>query len=259
MLEATKIWRVNRHPRFTVLEMGEYMAADDGPRETLLRNMKYERLARSLTYRKLSLAVTGFMVSPTRDRRILAACRQDLEDSKPLTRDPQQLENIKYELRALDVFERSLNMLELGGINLLRPPQTSPLMIEGVRISVRPTAHIRVARPRAPDLLGAIVVDVAKGIEPRSDDAKARATNAMTHSAILLHEHVTEVFADDDGKPSLEYCVVFHTHRQERVCAPSAYRRTLRNIEAVCRNITRGWEGVEPPISFDPARASYRN
>jgi hypothetical protein len=239
--------------------MGEYMAADDGPRETQLRNMKYERLAPSLIYRKLFLAVTGYLVSPTRDRRILAACRQDLEDSKAQATEPQELENIKYELRALDVFERSLNMLELGGINLIRAPQASPLMIEGVRINVRPTAHIQVERPRSGKLLGAMVIDVAKGILPRTDEAARRLTEGMTHSAILLHQHVVETFTEDDGKPSLEHCVVFHTHRQERVSAPSAYRKMLGNISAVCRNIARGWDGIAPPASFDPRRARYRN
>lgn len=235
------------------------MAADDGPRETQLRNMKYERLAPSLIYRKLSLAVTGYLVSPTRDRRILAACRQDLEDSKALAIEPQELENIKYELRALDAFERSLNMLELGGINLVRAPQASPLMIEGVRVNVRPTAHIKVERPRGGKLLGAIVIDVAKGILPKTDEAAAKLTNGMTHSAILLHQHVIETFTDDEGKPSLDHCVIFHTHRGERICAPSAYRKALGNIQAVCRNIARGWDGIVPPASFDPGRARYRN
>lgn len=258
-MDSTPIWRVNRRPRFSVLEMGEYMAADDGPRETLLRNMKYERLARSLTYRKLWLAVTSYIVSPTRDRRILASCRQDLEDSKAITTEPQALENIKYEIRALDAFERSLNMLELSGINLKRAPQASPLMIEGVRVNVRPTAHIEVARPRGAKLFGAMLIDVAKGIIPKTDEASARLTNGMTHSAILLHQHVTQAFEFEDGKPSLEHSIVFHTHRQERVCAPSAYRKMLRNIEAVCRNIARGWDGIKAPASFDPKRASYRN
>ena len=235
------------------------MAADDGPRETLLRNMKYERLARSLTYRKLFQAVTGYLVSPTRDRRILAQCRNELEADKASAKDPQQLENIKHEIRALDTFERSPNALEIGGINLIRAPQASPLMMEGVRINVRPTAHIRVVRPRGPDLLGAIVIDVAKGIEPKTPEAKARLTNGMMHGAILLHQHVADVFAADEGKPALEHCTVFHTHRQERVSAPSAYRKMLRNIEAVCRNITRGWDNITPPISFDPKRATYRN
>jgi hypothetical protein len=258
--DSRKIWRVNRHPRFTVLEMGEYMAAADGPRETLLRNMKYERLAGSLTYRQLFQAVTSYLVSPTRDRRILANCRHDLEEAKKSTTEPQQLENIKYELRALDAFERSLNALEIGGITLTRAPQSNPLNIEGVRINVRPTAHIRVVRPRGVDLLGAIVIDLAKGIEPKTEDTKLRVKNAMVHSAILVHQHVAETFADDfEGKPALEYCSIFHTHRQDHVCAPSAYRRVLSNVEAVCRNIERGWDGVKPPSSFDPKRASYRN
>jgi hypothetical protein len=53
MEDSKFIWRVNRKPRATVLEMGDYMAADDGPRETILRNLKYERIAPSLIYDKL--------------------------------------------------------------------------------------------------------------------------------------------------------------------------------------------------------------
>lgn len=132
-------------------------------------------------------------------------------------------------------------------------------MIEGVRINVRPTAHLQVVRPRGGKFLGAIVIDVAKGILPKTDEAAARLTNGMTHSAILLHQHVSESFSEDEGKPSLEHCVVFHTHRQERICAPNAYRKMLGNMHAACRNIARGWEGIIPPPNFDPSRAKHRN
>jgi hypothetical protein len=50
------IWRVNRKPRFPVLSLGEYMATEDGPRQTMRRNMKYERIAPTLIYRKLQKA-----------------------------------------------------------------------------------------------------------------------------------------------------------------------------------------------------------
>ena len=40
MPDSEIIWRVNRTPRFPLLSIGEYMMADDGPRETIRRNMK---------------------------------------------------------------------------------------------------------------------------------------------------------------------------------------------------------------------------
>jgi len=61
------------------LDLGEYLAADDGPRETMLRNMRYERIAPSLIYRLLYPAVRAFLSSPTRDRGILERCRAGLE------------------------------------------------------------------------------------------------------------------------------------------------------------------------------------
>jgi hypothetical protein len=253
------IWRVNRKPRFTVLELGEYMAADDGPRETMLRNMRFERLAPTLIYRLLYPAVSAFLTSPTRDRRILAKCREELDRALGDAKSPTQRDNINYEIRALETFERSLNAIEIGGINLTKAPPSKPLQISGVAVSVRPAAHIRAVRPRGGDLFGAIVVDVAKGIELKTDEAKFKSKAAMTHSAILLHQYATEAFGAADGKVSLERCIIFHSHRQDRVCAPSNYRRPYRNIEAVCRNIARSWDGIEPPPTFDKRFATSRN
>ena len=57
MSNSQIVWRVNRKPRFPILSMGEYMVADDGPRETMRRNMKYERISPTLLYAKLQRAV----------------------------------------------------------------------------------------------------------------------------------------------------------------------------------------------------------
>lgn len=233
------------------------MAAEDGPRETILRNMRYERLSRSLIYRLLWPAVSRFLSSPTRDRRILAECRIALEEAIKGAQHPQQKDNLTYEINALAAFERSLNALEIGGLNLEKAAPRR-LEIEGVTISVRPSAHIRVSRQRSADLHGAVVIDVAKGIEPKTDDAKAKLKDGMTHSAILLHQHVVEI-APEEGKPSPEHCFIFHSYRQERVTAPNTYKKTYRNIEAVCQNIARSWDGIVPPASFDKKRATYRN
>lgn len=252
-------WRVNRHPRFTVLELAEYMAADDGPRETILRDMKYERIARSLVYRTLNQAVSGYLVSPTRDGRILAAARATLEAERDAALNPRQRDNFVYELRALDAFERSANALQLAGLNIERAPHTGhQLDIHGLTVNIRPTAHIREMRPRGGSYVGALLIDTAKGIAPRTPEAERRLTNAMTYAAILLHQYTAAVLTDSNAKPSPGHSVVFHTHRQERVAAPSNYRRTFRNIEASCRGIVRGWANIVPPANFDPRTSTVR-
>jgi len=251
-------WRVNSKPRFTVLTFGEYMAADDGPRETMLRDMRYERVARTLVYRHLYPTISRFLASPMRDRGILAECRRVLQDERAAATSAQQRENLTYEMRALEAFENSLNALGMAGLNFELAAAAPPLQIEGVSISVQPTAHIRVRRLRGADLIGAVVVDPAKGEAPKTAAAKTKVTDGMTHSAILLHQYVTRGFPGKDPRPSTEHCFVFHMHRQERVSAPYPYRRLYRNMEAVCRNIARSWAAIEPPRSFDPAYAKHR-
>lgn len=235
------------------------MVAEDGPRETMRRNMKFERLAPTLIYRKLQIGVKSFLASPVRDRRILARCREELETERSGAASPKARENALYALRALDQFERSLNALPVGGMNLSHAPLYRAHDIEGVKVSIQPTVLVRVERPRGKALRGAILVDTAKGSEAKTDEAKAKATEAMVHAAYLLHEHVARAPLGDDEKPSPEHCAIFHAHRPEWVCAPENYRKQLRNLEAACRDIAKAWDAIEPPSSFDPARARFRD
>ncbi|WP_192258570.1 hypothetical protein [Mesorhizobium caraganae] len=102
-------------------------------------------------------------------------------------------------------------------------------------------------------------MNLAKGIEPKTDESRLRTTNAMNCAAALLHQHVDMEFAGRDEKASNEQCVLFHTFRQERVCAPQNYRTMMRNLSAECRNIARAWDDIEPPAGFNPSQAKYRN
>ena len=100
---------------------------------------------------------------------------------------------------------------------------------------------------------------LAKGASLRTDDAQQRATKAMIRAAIVLYLYVTDTLCGDGTKPSQDHCVIFHSYRGERVAALSNYRRVLRNMEAVCRGVSRGWDKIEPPPNFDERQARYRS
>ena len=259
MSDDSIIWRVNRKPRFPVLSLGEYMACEDGPRHTLRRNMKPERIAPTLIYRKLAKGVASYLSSPIRDRRILDRCRDDLERDRDNAPNPTARDNAQYAIRALEAFERSLNALPVSGMNFTLAPLQKPTMIEGVKVSIQPTALIRVERPRGKPLRGAIIVDTAKGQEPKTDEAKAKATAGMVHAAYLLHDLVANSIAGDGEKASAEHCMIFHSHRPELVVSPLNYRTQLRNVAAACADIAGAWDAIQPPASFDASRASYRD
>ena len=251
-------WRVNSRPKFSVLEMGAYMVAEDDARETMLQNVKYQRLAPVPLYRHLYSAIPRFLASPTRDFGILDKCRADVEGDRDTAATPRARDNFTYELRALEAFQRSFNALSLQGWTLERAPPAAPLKVGGVSVSVQPTVHIRVRRGRYADLVGALLVDVAKGIEPKRETGKVKATKSMSYSAMLIHQYVVGIFPTEDPKPSTDHCIVFHSYRQEAVHCPTNYRLAFKDMEAACRNICRGWDGIEKPASFDPTDAVYR-
>jgi hypothetical protein len=253
-------WRVNKSPRFTALELGEYMASEDGPRETILRNAKYERLGGSLLYRTVQQDVARFLASPTRDRTILVRCRERLVAARNAAVDPKKRARWDLQLAALTTFEERLNRLAIAGIEIsLASPRQNKLNIADVAVSVFPTVWLTKRRMRWADLVGGLIVDFAKGDACKTDEAKAKAAKAMMHSAILLHSYVERERCHDGSKPSPEHCLIFHVHRGDVAEAPSGYKRDLHNIHEACRGIADRWEKIRAPSSFDPAKAAYRD
>lgn len=236
------------------------MSLDDGPRETMRRDMKYERMGRTLRNQQVQQAIANYLGSPTRDGRILADCRSWLEHEIAEARTNQRRENFKHQLRSLSDFEGTLNVLGLGGVQTQRPGRLyRPMTIEGVTISVQPTVITRQPRPRGVDLAGAVIVDVTKGPSCKTDDAKGRVKNGMIHAAVLLHELVNSTVDPEDARADASQCMILHAHRGDLVAAPQNYRRILRNADAVCRDICRAWPAIVPPDSFDPRAARYRH
>jgi hypothetical protein len=257
MFDPPVKWRVNLRPRCSVL-FGEYMAAEASRRETLLRDMKYQKMAPTLNHSRIRRAIARYLASPTHDYRILASCRETLERERDAAANPQR-QNLTFEIRALDVFERSLNALGIAGVNFELAAPATPLKMEGVSVSVQPTAHIRVRRPRGVDLIGAVVIDTAKGQTPKTEVTKRRAEREMLYSAIMVHQYLLREFTEDDPKPSAEQSIIFHTFRQQKMRAPDNYLKILRNLEADRRTIGRAWPDIKEPTGFDPTAVVYRH
>jgi hypothetical protein len=102
------------------------------------------------------------------------------------------------------------------------------------------------------------MIDLAKGPSCKTEEAKRKAESAMVYAAVLIKRLLSERGAEDDSVVSSEHCIVFHSHRPQRVCTSSGYRTILKNMHVACRDIERAWPTIEPPSGFDPLRASRR-
>jgi hypothetical protein len=50
-----------------------------------------------------------------------------------------------------------------------------------------------------------------------------------------------------------------HAHRGDVVTAPQNYKTMIKNMEAVCRDIKRAWDDIDPPDNFDLSKAKARH
>ena len=236
------------------------MAADDGPRETMRRDMRFERVARTIRYGNVRRAIWRYLASPTRSLTILAECEAMLEHEIREARSRERRENLSHELRALRDFQAGLNSLNLGGLQMWRHGHVfRPLDMEGVTVSVQPEVMVRQVRPRGRNQIGAIIVDVSKGQSCTTDEARRKVEKAMTHSAVLLHTLIANGASSDEEVASSDHCIVFHAHRAQAISAPENYKTMMKNMLAVCRDIRRAWGDIKaPPAGFDLGRATVR-
>lgn len=236
------------------------MAADEGPRETIERDAKFEKIARSISYVPVEQCAAHYLASPTRDRVILARGRKLLDDRRAATLDPKKRNQIELQIAALDAFERQLNQLEIADLTAELPSRHQPkLQIDGVNISVYPTVWLTKRRSRGADLAGGLIADFAKGDVVKTPAAEAKAKKALTHSACVLHMQVEAIRCANGEKASAPHCWVYHVVRDDLLVAPSGYATPLRNMRALCRSLAKRWDSIEPPSSFDPKRAKFRD
>lgn len=224
------------------------MAADDGPRETFLRDAKYERLYRSIGYRDVNRTVRRFLSSPIRSKAILLDGKEDLERRKAGSDDPKERANIDLQIAALNAFETSINMLPIAGVEFEAVGnRVQSMYIEGVAISIYPTVWVRQRRSRGRDQLGALIIDPAMGTPLKTPEAASKDRRAKDVACSLLHLHVSSTRCTDSDVASHEHCTIFHVHRRDLFTAPTGYKRDLKNMERdVDRElITVGWHKGE--------------
>lgn len=113
------------------------------------------------------------------------------------------------------------------------PQERSKLLIEGVKVSVRPDFYIRFTK-RGRDFIGAIKFHWTK------DEAHQLTQQGGLYVGTTVHQFL-ETYHSKDATPSLDHCLSVDVFRHSICTAPKAHHRLRENIKAGCEEIALRW------------------
>jgi hypothetical protein len=250
-------YRVYPNPRISAAMLGDYMAAEDDERETIIRNAKYAKTTRVVTYRDARRVLRRFLASDM--RRI-----QDLHDSiesweadlgNPFFSEYQKNERQAC-IESLRAFLSNYNRTGFSGFSITRAPAPQPkLLIEGVRVSTHLDSLIMQMDKKNNRRVGGILLQMSKGkAEGKREETIAKRVQAGTYTSLLVLKQVASNFAAM-GTPKSDICFFANVQRGNIWTAPDNYKKALNRVDAAARGIYLRWPTIAAPADFDSEKA----
>jgi hypothetical protein len=254
-------YRVYSSPRISAAMLGDYMAAEDDERETIIRNAKYAKTTRVVTYRDARKLLRRFLGSDL--RRI-----QDLHDSiesweedlgNPLFSEYQKDER-RACIEAIKAFLSNYNRIGFSGFSITRAPAAQPkLLIEGVKVSTHLDSLIMQMDKKNNKRVGGLLLQMSKGkAEGKREETIAKRAQAGAYTGLLVLKQVAVNFGAM-GIPKSDICFFANVQRGNLWTAPDSHKRAFSRVDAAARGIYLRWPSIGAPADFDPDKAKFSN
>lgn len=219
----------------SVNKLSEFSRARANRQRQILRDRKFPSDFKGMYYREATEAISSCLTSNLEDIGSVERTIRVLEQSTPEKIGTQR--RIAANIDALESFLLMLDDIHLEGATPRLGPQQPPhLMIQNVRVSVRPEVLLFGNGKSGSKLVGAIKLHFAKTF-PLDDDCAGMASAVVQEWCKV---NLTE------GQTYGPFCTVLDIG-SKRVCpgVKSTVAR-MREVEANCRNITGLWPSIKP-------------
>lgn len=220
-----------RHPRMSLAKMGEYLDASAHRRETILREQKFPSVFMQNRYeharRAIQAALQSSDVRAELGRRLLRV------EGLP-SRTKHEMESIRSSTEAIRKFGSLYDSLGIEGLSASIPATSMALTVEGVRVSVAPTAYLHKLSRRRGVESGALMVVMAKTHPLQDHGGKAVAE--------ILRQAVAAT-----GQVGLrpELCVAVDLFSGRVYRASGRGQRVGAELASACREIATRWPTLE--------------
>lgn len=226
--------RVRVNPRISVNKLGEYLVATASRRRAIIKGQKHPSDFIVARYHEAAAVIKEFILNGGTDLSFLDAAVLRLNSMKASSAWTAQ--DKKLSIEAIEAFKLVWPKLDLTMFQFEEGPNSpSPIVLEGVEVSVRPEILLVGKRRDGSSSSGALKIYLAKSFPFEGE--------AGNYVATAVHLYMTDVLRPGNF-PEPSACIVLDVFGGNLFVAPKAFKRRRDDISAACQEISRGWVAV---------------
>lgn len=238
MPKQQKTHREVKDAQMSGRHLADYMAASDQRRRSIIRECKYQPIARIVQHDEAKRAISDFLCGDG-DLTALTAKAQALRDR--LTDDDFERDVLDYNADYIASFVAAYPKVELPAADMLHPGSTVTMVISDVK--VRPEIHFRLRR-----LTKTNKIRVGAGMLRYSKGKALALPNGEWQSALLLG-YLREKGFKDGAEPEGKLCITLDAVTGACHPAPSNSIKRFNDIKAACQTIAELWPNIPAPLN----------
>lgn len=223
--------KVNKTPRLGVNGLAKYVSATARQRQTILRDEKYPSDFKAVYYREAIREIQRHLTVPESDPTDL------LDAAKRVAAQPGDEANERTRRNsnaaALRSFAKIAGVVEFDKLVPKKGPQQGALMVEDVKVSVRPEVLLKGVH-RKEDCAGGVKLYLSKST-PLTDDGAGVA-------AALLKRHCEGL--NGSCKHHNRHIIVVDVFAEKVHTAPKSVVSKGHELTAICREIAQRWPSI---------------
>ncbi|MGB5950577.1 MAG: hypothetical protein WBG82_14770 [Parvibaculum sp.] len=237
MSDQKKTHREVKKPQISARFLADYMAASETAKRTIVRNCKYQPIARVIQHDEAKAIISKFIWQEEGDTATLHAKAKTIKDRMADSVFDRDLfdHNADYITRFANVWP----LINLPEAQYFFGGKGQHLTLNGVRVTTE--THFRLRRITKTNKIkvgvGALRYQKGKALSPDV---------AEWQSAYLLG-YLGRIGVEEGAAPEHKLCVTLDAYSGAVTVAPSDAVRRFQNMEAACASIAERWPAIEPP------------
>lgn len=236
-METEKTYRRVAKPQISSRFLADYMAASEKKRRTIIRNCKFQSIARVIQHEKAKNIITNYMTSSIKGEEYLKKRLQELRVSIADSDYEQDLfdHNADYVERFIKILP-SINMpsAEITNIDGRKSVQLNGVLVTtDFRFGLVRTTKTNKIK------YGAASLRYAKG--------KKLDENVGLWQSALTFGLIGKMGLDEGREAEKNLCITIDAYSGAVYEAPTNSVSRFNNMEAACATIAEQWDNVQPP------------
>jgi len=232
-----KTHREVKNPQISARYLADYMAASETAKRRIVRNCKFQALARVIQHDEAKLILSKFIRSGESDTSILA---QESERLRKRMAD-SEFERDLYDHNAdyIDTFADVSAWMMLPKADILSPGKVSPIEINGVKVTAE--LHFRLRRLTKTNkiVVGAGMLRYAKG--------RPLAEPVGEWQSAFLFGYLNKIGPEPATEVDRKLCLTLDIACGAVYPAPTNSVRRFQHMESACASIAERWPNIAAP------------